>query len=377
MAIFSGKITSAKFVDEREKTIEVLYKQTPDANVESAYFLEINYNNQDFLDLLKEYSMDQLHDSTRDYYAELGNQKYKSIEKAAEIKFLEWVHIAQKEIDEQDRMRYELFEKYKEEQLGILQAEADAQVERRVQEGYEGIQEAIDQEYKNVQSEVDSQVEIRIGEGYRDIQAEVDRQISDRKTELQKELDEQVERRYKEADEYKEEELAKLEAQVQQRIAEGFEDVEAYREKQLEVLQAEVDLQIKQRYEDADAYKQQQLQTLQIEIDEQIKTRYKEVEVLKDTEIKNIKQNFMDKFRLGTIQPNQENLSPENATKLLVSNMQDEDTVFKTKLVIFNLPEIKNHKDRKLKMKVRKAKTVPELFSVYYEMTNDLQHTHS
>lgn len=57
--------------------------------------------------------------------------------------------------------------------------------------------------------------------------------------------------------------------------------------------------------------------------------------------------------------------------------MQDEDTVFKTKLVIFNLPEIKNHKDRKLKMKVRKAKTVPELFSVYYEMTNDLQHTHS
>lgn len=362
MAIFSGKITSAKFVDEREKTIEVLYKQTPDTNIESAYFLEINYNNQDFLDLLKEYSMDQIHDSTRDYYAELGNQKFKSIEKAAEVKFLEWVAIAQKEIDEQDKMRYELFEKYKEEQLRIVQSQ-------------------IDQEYKNVQAEVDSQVAARVGEGYRDIQSEVDKQISERKAELQKELDEQVERRYKEVDEYKEEQLGKLQseldAQVEQRIAQGFEDVDAYREKQLEVLQTEIDLQIKQRYEDADAYKQEQLQTLQTEIDEQIKTRYQEVEEYKDTEIKNIKQNFMDKFRLGTIQPNQENLSPENATKLLVSNMQDEDTVFKTKLVIFNLPEIKNHKDRKLKMKVRKAKTVPELFSVYYEMTNDLQHTHS
>lgn len=358
MALFSNKIESAKFVDKKEKTIEVLYKQTPESEILSTYILELDYSNQDFLDLLDELTIEQIQDNTKNYYENVRETMNLGVEELAKKYFAEWIKVAQNKLDKQDEERYALFEKYKEEQLIILQAEVDAQVERRVQEGYEG-----------VQAEVDRQV----AEGYEGVQAVIDKGYEG----VQAAIDEQ----YKEVENYKEEQLnilqTELDKQVEARLAEGYKDVEAYREKQLEVLQAEIDLQIKQRYEDADVYKKEQLQTLQSEIDAQIKTRYEEVEEYKDTEIKNIKQNFMDKFRLGTIQPNQENLSPENATKLLVSNMQDEDTVFKTKLVIFNLPEIKNHKDRKLKMKVRKAKTVPELFSVYYEMTNDLQHTHS
>ena len=45
----------------------------------------------------------------------------------------------------------------------------------------------------------------------------------------------------------------------------------------------------------------------------------------------------------------------------------------KTKLEIFNLPEVKNSKNREMKMKVRKAKTVPEIFAAYY----DIQHSNS
>ena len=54
-------------------------------------------------------------------------------------------------------------------------------------------------------------------------------------------------------------------------------------------------------------------------------------------------------------------------------NFEDEDTIFKTKLEIFNLPEVKNSKNREMKMKVRKAKTVPEIFAAYY----DIQHSNS
>ena len=110
---------------------------------------------------------------------------------------------------------------------------------------------------------------------------------------------------------------------------------------------------------------------MQSELDVEFQKRYDEVEDYKSEEIKNIKQNFMDKFKLGS-SSTEEKINPENVAKYLVTNKEDEDTVFKTKLVIFNLPEVKNHKDRKLKMKVRKAKSIPELFAAYY----DIQHNH-
>ena len=65
--------------------------------------------------------------------------------------------------------------------------------------------------------------------------------------------------------------------------------------------------------------------------------------------------------------------TPEKAIKNIIDNFEDEDTVFKTKLEIFNLPEVKNSKNREMKMKVRKAKTVPEIFAAYY----DIQYSNS
>ncbi len=398
MALFSNKIETARFVDHQEKTIEVLYKQTPESVTLSTYILELNYNNQDFLDLLEELSIEQIQDNTKDYYDNVIKSKSEAIYSEANKLFMEWVNAAQKDLDKQDKERYDLFEKYKEEQLIILQSEIDEQVERRVSEGYEGIQAVIDKEYSNVQAEVDRQVKEGVQQGYEgiqavidkeysNVQAEVDRQVKEGYEGIQAEVDRQVkegyegiqaaiDEQYAAVEVYKEAQLQilqnEVDEQVERRVSEGFKDIDEYRDSQLKILQSELDVQVEERYKQADAYRTEQLSILQSELDVEFQKRYDEVEDYKSEEIKNIKQNFMDKFKLGS-SSTEEKINPENVAKYLVTNKEDEDTVFKTKLVIFNLPEVKNHKDRKLKMKVRKAKSIPELFAAYY----DIQYNHS
>jgi hypothetical protein len=316
MARFSNKIESLRYADRQHKSIEILYKNGETIN---PYYIEVDYNNQDFLDLLEEYSIDDIEDQTRIYYENINMRTENAVlDKATEM-FKSWIKNAQIDLDKQDVERYELFERYKEGQL----VEADAQVERRVQEGYEG-----------VQAEVDRQVEQRLEEGYKGIQAAIDEQ-------------------YKEVETYKEEQLkilqAEVDEQVERRVSEGFADVDAYREKQLSVLQAELDQQVEQRYKQADEYKDSQVSIIQQEI----------------------KTDLLSKFNVPT-QPTI-SYTPEKVAKYMIDNFKDEDTVFKTKLQIFNLSEVKNSKDREMKMKVRKAKTVPEIFAAYY----DIQCNHS
>jgi len=314
MALFSNKIESVKFVDRNEKTIEVLYKQKTDSKTLSHYIVELNYDNQDFLDLIEEYSIEDIQDNTQKYYENLIQAKNDNILNHAKKMFDEWVINAQKDLDKQDEERYKIFEKYKEKQLETFQSEADAQVERRVQEA-------------------DAQVERRVQEGYKGVQAAIDEQ-------------------YKEVEVYKEEQLkilqAEVDEQVERRIAEGFADVDTYREKQLSILQDELDEQVKQRYEEADAYKESQIGIIQQEV----------------------KTDLLSKFNKPSVPIR---YTPEKVAEYIIDNFKDEDMVFKTKLAIFNLPEVKNNQDREIKMKVRKARSIPELFAVY----NDIQHNHS
>ena len=125
---------------------------------------------------------------------------------------------------------------------------------------------------------------------------------------------------------------------------ERYKIFEDYKKKQVDIMNAE-----------ADEYKTQQLKILKSEIDEQAD---------------NMKSELLDKFKSTTTSTQ---YTPEKVAKYIIDNLKDEDMVFKTKLEIFNLPEVKNNKDREMKMKVRKAKSIPELFAVY----NDIQHNHS
>jgi|GEM_PF-4126060 len=379
MARFSNKIQDVKFVDQKEKTIEILYGIDDQTH---SYILELNYNNQDFLDLLDEFTIENIQDRTKNYYSSLENRKNRTLHDAAKSMFDEWVINAQIELDKQDEERYKLFEKYKEKELKILQAELDEQVSYRVSEGFKGVDKYKEEQLSILQAEVDEQIEKRYKEAdaYKQeqldvLQSEADAYKQEQLDVLQSEVDLQIEERYKEVELYKKEQLEvlqqELDEQVERRVSEGFKDVDEYRDSQLKILQSELDVQVEERYKQADAYRSEQLGILQSELDVEFQKRYDEVEDYKSEEIKNIKQNFMDKFKLGS-SSTEEKINPENVAKYLVTNKEDEDTVFKTKLVIFNLPEVKNHKDRKLKMKVRKAKSIPELFAAYY----DIQHNH-
>ena len=326
MAIFSNKIEQVKFVDREEKTIEILYLQ--DSETLSTYYLEINYNDQNFLDLLEEISIEEIQDMTRDHFQSIENNKNLIIHQAAKAMFEEWIKNAQADLDKQDKERYEIFESYREKQ----------------KEQYNILLEEL---YKEADVYKEEQLQI-----------------------LQSEIDSQIEERYKEVDTYKNEQ-----------IAEGFKDVDEYRENQLSILQTELDAQVEGRFKEADEYKEQQLEILQRELDDQVEGRFREADAYKEEQLKilqseikeqahDMKIDLLSKFKSNTTSVR---YTPEKVAKYIIDNFEDEDTVFKTKLEIFNLPEVKNSKDREMKMKVRKAKTVPEIFAAYY----DIQHSNS
>ena len=362
MARFSGKIENLRYADEQHKSIEILYKNVETIN---SYHIEVDYTNQDFLDLLEEYSIEDIEDQTRIYYENINIRTENAVfDKATEM-FESWIKNAQIDLDRQDVERYDLFEKYKEGQLLTLQSEIDLEKEEQL---------------KILQEEIDIQIEER----YKEADAYKEEQL----LALQSEIDIQIEERYKEVETYKKEQLDILEKeideQVERRIAEGFKDVDAYREKQLEVLQSELDAQIQNRYKDVDEYKEQQLEILEKEMNDQVEGRFKEADAYKEEQLKilqseideqvesryqeveGMKKDLLSKFNIQT--NSTVRYTPEKAVKYIIDNFEDEDTIFKTKLEIFNLPEVKNSKDREMKMKVRKAKTVPEIFAAYYDI---------
>ena len=364
MARFSGKIHSVKFVDTSEKTIEILYGE--DSKKLFSYILPLDYTNQDFLDLLEEISIEEIQDNTRDHYQSIENNKNLVIHQAAKAMFDEWVKNAQAELDKQDEERYKIFERYKEEswkevdnykeeQLKILQTEIDVQIEER----YKEVDTYKEEQLQALQFEIDSQIEDR----YKEVETYKQEQLDI----LQKEIDEQVETRiaegFKDVDEYREKQLAILQSELDAQVQNRYKEADEYKEQQLEILQKEMNAQVEGRFKEADVYKEEQLKILQSEIDEQVETRYKEVE--------GMKTDLLKKFSIGSSSPVR--YTAEKVAKYIIDNFEDEDTVFKTKLEIFNLPEVKNSKDREMKMKVRKAKTVPEIFAAYY----DIQHSNS
>ena len=61
MAIFSGNIIEAYYANEKNDTVEVIYKQGEKA---INHYLKVDFNNQDFKDLIAEYDTDKIAGST-------------------------------------------------------------------------------------------------------------------------------------------------------------------------------------------------------------------------------------------------------------------------------------------------------------------------
>ena len=72
MAIFSGKIIEASYTNEAKDTVEIVYKEGKKAVV---YYLQINHSHPDTIDLIKEYSLDKVQETTtakiKQYYDEI------------------------------------------------------------------------------------------------------------------------------------------------------------------------------------------------------------------------------------------------------------------------------------------------------------------
>ena len=149
MARFSNKIESLRYADRKHKTIEILYKNGESVN---SYYIEVDYNNQDFLDLLKEYSIEDVEDQTKAYYDNISARK--------KVVVQSWIEQAQAVLDKQDKERYELFEKYKEEQLRILKIEVenrllDADKYKEKQQEY--LDQQVEQRYKEAENYIETQ----------------------------------------------------------------------------------------------------------------------------------------------------------------------------------------------------------------------------
>ena len=148
MARFSNKIESLRYADRKHKTIEILYKNCESIN---SYYIEVDYNNQDFLDLLKEYSIEDIEDQTKAYYDNIRARK--------QVVVQSWIDQAQVVLDEQDKERYELFEKYKEEQLRILESEVENRLinaDKYKEKQQEYLDQQVEQRYKEAELYVET-----------------------------------------------------------------------------------------------------------------------------------------------------------------------------------------------------------------------------
>ena len=61
MAVFSGKIIEAYYANSDNDCVEVIYKQDDKA---INHYLKVDFNNQDFKDLIEEYDTDKIAAST-------------------------------------------------------------------------------------------------------------------------------------------------------------------------------------------------------------------------------------------------------------------------------------------------------------------------
>lgn len=224
MARFSGKIHSAKFVDIDEKTIEVLYCDD-DSSIFSSWYLQVDYDNQDFLDFIDEYNLEDVANNTKDFY-DGAEENYRAEIQAkaqdiAQTKFERWIARAQVDLDAQDQERYELFEEYKRGQMEILSKEVEIyalekqrQIENELSEQREEIAKTakvIEEELKfaQVQRDAAESIKKKVEAQHNDIDKKKAEVLAQLKTDLKEKAQPTIEKA-KDLDKQKAQLLAKF-----------------------------------------------------------------------------------------------------------------------------------------------------------------------
>ena len=331
MARFSGKIQSAKFVDIGEKTIEVLYGDD-DSSILSSWYLQVDYNNQDFLDFVDEYPLEDVANNTKDFYDGAEENYLSEIQATAQdiaqVKFEQWVKAAQADLDAQDKERYELFEEYKLSQIEILEKEVMERAKA-----------------------------LAVEKG----QAKLDEQDARRYAIFEKYKDGQMEILTKEVEAY---------ALEKQRLIEN-ELLERQEEIEKSALEIEQELKFAQIQRDkAEVIKNKAKAQLQTDLRDNANTTKQKSENIdrqKADLLTKFRKNMLVKESSGSV-----DLDGQAFVNTILEKNEDEDFIFKSKISLFNREEIKKHPDRELKKKIKQAKDIISLIAAYKEVTETI-----
>jgi len=102
------------------------------------------------------------------------------------------------------------------------------------------------------------------------------------------------------------------------------------------------------------------------------RTQSRTMNNLIDTMLSDYKKDLRKEFqreldrRLGEMR--EVEVTKSQLFKTVIDSNKDEEVIFKVKLAIFDLPEIKSLKDRAGKMKLRKAKTLIQTLATFEEL---------
>lgn len=106
MAIFSNKIVAAKFLDNSNTIVEIIYK---DGDEDVAFAMEVDFSNPDFQDFLEEMNLEELEKSTYEQRKKREEAKKAYLEARVEERIDESQKAAS--IISMDEIVNELFEK--------------------------------------------------------------------------------------------------------------------------------------------------------------------------------------------------------------------------------------------------------------------------
>ena len=201
----------------------------------------------------------------------------------------------------------------------------------------------------------DQMIQGRVAEELAKGQRLLDEQDKKRYTIAQKTLDEQDKRRYEIANRDMAAYKKKLEADVDKTDKERYELAEDYKKK----LEADVDVIDKERYEKA-----------QKTLDEQDKERYKLADEYKKALEDKVDLNEQERIELWRLNnpTNTRAVAPSDLLMYADQFNDNKNFLFDLKLAIFEDPTITNIKDKDVKLRIRKAKSIYEALELYCKL---------
>jgi predicted nucleic acid-binding Zn-ribbon protein len=301
--------------------IEVLYRE---GDVAIPYVLEVDFTQQDFNDLLKEISLDEIQSVTRKEL-EVQSKAFENII-LTEID-RRWVVEIEKVKNEYDKIQIEY------DKIGNAWKDIEKESDK-INNSWKHLKkesDKINDAWKGIEKESD-----RIDSAWKELEKESDK-INDAWKKLEKESGE-IESTWKKI----EKESVKIES-TWKKIEKESKEIE----QNWEEIQKESG-KIENTWKEIDVYAETE--------------KSKKMEEVQ-SEFQKLRKDLASRFNSSDAP---KKIEAKDIFSELSSKEGDNDFVFNMKVSILEDPDIAKSKDKNLKLAIRKAKTIPELLSVYY-----------